>query len=325
VNLHQHAKVAVLLATHNGGRFVEQQIESLKQNTSAFTLHWLDDHSTDNTREIVRTTALNSCIEMEEWHRPEHQGVPGAYFQLLECVDADIYLFCDQDDIWQPGKIDEAVANLLPDMKLPTLCFSDPLLFKDSEPNIYHRLSEVSGEKTEVALQESRLFTATVAVGHTQGFTRPLREIFVKHKDIARTHAHMHDAWMYIIAVASGTARILSNAPTTLYRRHGNNVGNALSTWRGTGSGRLALTWRQHQSLRQILSRRAKGFILAAPTLPPGPKLQRLLSIARLVSTLERRQSPVALVRLLHRDIMPPSRRFAIGLAAACLCSDAKA
>jgi len=64
------------------------------------------------------------------------RGVPGTFFQLLECVDADIYLFCDQDDIWQRGRIDATVAHLLPDLASPVLCSSDPLMFYDVKTDV---------------------------------------------------------------------------------------------------------------------------------------------------------------------------------------------
>jgi rhamnosyltransferase len=318
----QHPKVALLLATYNGARFIEPQIRSLKDNATAFTLHWLDDHSTDNTREIVRAVTLDAGIDLCEWHQPQHQGVPGAFFQLLECVDADIYLFCDQDDIWQARKIDATVANLLPDIASAVLCFSDPLMFKDDEPGTFHRVSEVIADaKLPEALQESRMFMAVVGCGNTVGFTRPLREIFLMHKDIARAYAGMHDAWMYLIAVASGTVRMLNNVPTTLYRRHGDNFSNVYFSPKGN---RIAWMWRLQQMCRRHFSRQAEGFILASATLPPSPKLERLLAISRLVATLDRRQSPAALVRLVRQRIMWPSKRSALWLAATCLCSDAK-
>jgi glycosyltransferase involved in cell wall biosynthesis len=318
----QQAKVAVLLPTYNGARFIEPQIRSLKENTTPFALHWLDDHSTDNTREIVRTSAQNLGIELREWHQPQHQGVPGAFFQLLECVSADIYLFCDQDDIWQPGKIDATVASLLPDVASPVLCFSDPLLFEDDAPGTFRRLSD-AWDLGPAALQESRSLMSAPSAGHTIGFTRPLREIFVKHKDIARTYAIMHDWWMYLIAVASGTARMLSNVPTTLYRRHGSNWGGAYFGGSRKGIGHIVSTWRLQHGLRVGISRQAEGFILASPTMTPGPKLERLLALAQLVATLDRRQSLAALVHLARRRAMWPSRSRALWLAASCLCSDA--
>jgi glycosyltransferase involved in cell wall biosynthesis len=314
----QHATVAVLLATYNGARFIEPQIRSLQENATRFTLHWLDDHSTDDTREAVRAAALSAGIELKEWHQPQHLGAHGAFFQLLECVEADVYLFCDQDDIWQPGKIDATVADLLPDVGSPALCFSDPLMFKNEEPEILRRVSDVTGVKPPRALDDSRLFMSICAWGHTQGLTRPLREIFLRHKDIARTYSMGHDWWMYLLAVTCGTHRMLSNAPTTLYRRHGNNITE--SYLNPTGIGQI---WALQQLFRKGVSRQAQGFIQASSTLPPGPKLERLVAIARLVATLDRRQSPAALIRLARRRAMWPNRRQALWFAAACLYSHA--
>lgn len=322
MNIPRSVEVAVLLATYNGARFIEAQLKSLKENGCAFKLHWLDDQSTDDTREAVRATAAALGIEIREWHQPQRQGVPGAYFQLLECVDdADIYLFCDQDDIWQPGKIDATVANLLPDLSAPVLCFSDCLVFDDQRPGALQRVSDVLDMKGPAALQESRSFMSTPAAGHTMGFTHRLREIYLAHKDIARSHAFMHDWWMYIIAHASGVCRLLPDVPTTLYRQHGSNTTGAFLK---RGIGQLAATWRLQQMLRRAVSRQAQGFVLAATSLPPGPKLERLVCLARLVSTVDRRQSPVALLRLALNQAMWPNRRRAAWLTAACLYSDAK-
>jgi uncharacterized protein YprB with RNaseH-like and TPR domain len=35
-------RVAVLLSTYNGARFIEPQIKSLKENVTPFTLHWIN-------------------------------------------------------------------------------------------------------------------------------------------------------------------------------------------------------------------------------------------------------------------------------------------
>jgi len=318
-----NARVAVLLPTYNGTRYIEPQIKSLKENATPFTLHWLDDHSTDNTREIVRAAARTSRIDLREWHQPQHQGHPGAFFQLLECVDADIYLFCDQDDIWERGKIDATVANLIPDVGTAALCFSQSLIFRDDQPGVLQGVFEFMGARIDVGLQESRLFTFNPAQGNTVGFTRPLRDLFLSHKDIARTYAPTHDWWMYLIAVASGKFRMLSEVPTVLYRLHASNTVGVYFGWKGLTH--IARKWRLQQANRRWSSRMAQGFCRASVTLPPGPKLDRLLALARVVATLDRRQSPAALVRLALRGALPPGRALSVWLAAACLWSDAKA
>jgi hypothetical protein len=117
---------------------------------------------------------------------------------------------------------------------------------------------------------------------------------------------------------------MLSDVPTTLYRRHGTNVTAPYYKRKVKGVSRLVTTWKSQQALRCFLSRQAEGFVLASPTLPSAPKLEHLLSLARLVATLDRRQSPAALVRLARRDAMWPSKRIALWFAAICMISDAK-
>jgi rhamnosyltransferase len=316
-------EVAVLLATYNGARFVEQQIDSLTQNTTPFTLHWLDDQSTDDTRQIVRARARSLGLKLQEWHQPERQFLPGAFFQLLESVPADIYIFCDQDDIWQPGKIDAGVANLLPDLASPVLCFSDSLMFYDDEPDVVRPLSEVFDSRPPRALEESRLFMTVIAPGHTQCLTRPLRDLYLEHKSIARTYARNHDSWMYLIATAAGSARLLTNVPTALYRQHDDNVTAALLRHGGKRLNRSKLTWKQQQVLRRRTARHAQGFVLAAPTLIQGDKLERLVALGRRVATLDRRQSLGELLSLASGGALWPNRRWAVEFAAACLWSDA--
>jgi rhamnosyltransferase len=313
-------RVAILLATHNGAQFIDAQLTSLCANSTPFTVHWIDDHSTDHTQDVVRAAASRRGIDIVEWHRPKREGVPNVFFRLLESVEADIYLFCDQDDIWQPGKIDATVAHLLPDLASPALCFSDPLIFADGQPERLQRNSDVRGVSARAGLKESSLFTYNPAAGTTIGFTRPLREIFLPHKEIARGYAFMHDWWMYLIALASGTARLLPDVPTTLRRIHVNNTLGVHQ--RRLGIEYFVSTWRIYQKARRWFSRQAQGFCLAAATLP-GAKVEHLLMLAKLVATLDRRQSPAALIRLARRRALPSNWERIFWLAATCACRDA--
>jgi rhamnosyltransferase len=315
--------VAVLLATYNGERFVEQQLKSLRQNATEFVVHWIDDHSTDRTRDIVRSTAQAEHLQLREWHQANHLGVPAAFFELMEHVSADIYLFCDQDDIWQPGKIDVTVQTLTPDVGSPVLVCSDFYMFRNQEPDKPFRLSQIVGLNAEEALSESRLFMALIANGHTQGFTRALRDIYLSHRQIARSYAYMHDEWMHVIATASGEVRFLSGSPTTLFRWHGGNTSGAFFVWKGQGAGYLESTWKQRQVLRRAISRHAQGFLLASPTLPGPERVKRLESIARWVATLEKRQPLGTMFRMLHQGVMWPNPRLALGLSMTCMCGDA--
>jgi glycosyltransferase involved in cell wall biosynthesis len=316
--------IAILLATYNGIRFLEAQIRSLKGNLRPFTLHWLDDCSTDGTRQVVRSLTRDLNIELREWHQGQHLGVPRAFFRLLERVEADIYLFCDQDDIWQPGKIDATVDNLLPDLASPVLCFSDPLLFDDDVPQVFRRLTEALSLTVPAAQLTSKAFAINLASGHTIGFTRPLREIFLQHRTVAWTYAFMHDWWMYLIAIASGEVRMLRDVPTTLYRLHASGTLGSIARrtgWRNFFP--VSERWREVQGDRRQLALNATGFILASKTLPAAAKLDRMLELARLVASIDRRQSPIAFIRLVRRAVWPQPGFSLFWLTMSCLCCDA--
>jgi rhamnosyltransferase len=319
--------VAVLLPTYNGARFVESQIRSLKENHTSFTLHWLDDHSTDNTREVVRACAKNLGIRLREWHQSQHLGWQVTFFQLLECAEADIYLFCDQDDIWQAGKIDATVANLSPDVASPTLCFSHAFQFRDGAPAHVRqtRVYDTIGIEIESAVRKEKIFTFGPAQGNTMGFTRPLRDMFLSHGQIARKYAAAPDWWMYILANASGACRFLANIPTTLYRVHANN---SCGMYSGVHIGWKGIThalerWRFQHRYRYVIAHQAAGFCLASPMLPQGPQSKKLLKIAKLVSTLNQRQSLASLARLARLGAMPPSVTWSAWLSGACLSGTA--
>lgn len=321
---HRHPRVAVLLATYNGGKFVAEQIRSLTKNSVTFTLHWLDDHSTDDTRQRVSEEVASSGIELREWHQPVHLGIPGVFFSLLECVEADIYLFCDQDDIWQPGKIDATVESLIPHLNTPSLCFSEPLVFLDEEPDVLHPAFKFFSVERHEALRESRALTSCPTAGNTYGFTFPLRQVFMRHQNIARKHALLHDWWIYLIALASGTPRLLRSVPTTLYRCHQ----NSWTTGYVRRSGGMSINyvrwaWETHQTLRRHVSRQAAGFCLACETLPYGAKVDRLRTLAQAIAKIDRWQSPAAVLRLLRLRAMPVRRQNAAWIAATCLLSDA--
>jgi rhamnosyltransferase len=316
--------VAVLLATYNGARYIDQQIASLANNSTPFTLHWLDDHSTDASIESVRRSAKAHKVSLREWHQETRCGVPTSYFKLMEAVAADIYLFCDQDDIWQPGKIDATVATLALERTAPVLCFSDFLILNEHDLTRPLTQSRIIGQRyLDRGPEESRLFMPTSIVAHTQGFTRPLREAFVAHKQIAYDYAFMHDMWMYNVAMACGAVRKCRNVPTTLYRWHdGSFTGRTL---RAPNKHWLVRKWRLQQIWRRAIARQARGFILASTTFPAGQKLERLLRLAETLATIDRRQSFSTLVRLGLSGSLWAKLSDAALLSLACMFGDATA
>jgi hypothetical protein len=208
------------------------------------------------------------------------------------------------------------------DIAAPVLCFSDPLIFFEEAPTVHRKLSDVLRLRPPAVLEETRTFVCIPGIGHTMGFTRPLRDLYLRDTEVARAYAYAHDWWMYFIAVASGTRRWLSEVPTTLYRQHGNNFTGFMYSSRRMS---LAQLLKVQQRLRPLVARQAQGFIQASRTLPHGPNMQRLLALAEIFATIDRRQNLSTLLHLARRNALWPDSRTAMCFVAACLGSDAEA
>lgn len=102
-----HPRIAVLMATHNGSAFLDEQIESvLGQRDVDVRLVISDDGSTDGTRAgIARWSADPRIVVLPHGAF----GSPAANFlRLIRDADVrgcDAIAFADQDDVWWPERL----------------------------------------------------------------------------------------------------------------------------------------------------------------------------------------------------------------------------
>ena len=97
-------RVDILLATFNGQRFIQRQVESvLEQMDSGCRLLIRDDGSTDGTVSLVQSLFAQQGGCFAGGRLFGVGFLPG--FGLLEYADADYVVLCDQDDVWLPGRL----------------------------------------------------------------------------------------------------------------------------------------------------------------------------------------------------------------------------
>ncbi|HVE53846.1 MAG TPA: glycosyltransferase [Ramlibacter sp.] len=115
--------VHVLLATYNGGRFLREQWESLEaQQGVGVVVHVADDGSSDGTVRLVEQLAecRRGAVQQVHWlHAPPRRSATRSFLLLLartveSCPEAAWFAYCDQDDVWLPGKLSAALAALMP-------------------------------------------------------------------------------------------------------------------------------------------------------------------------------------------------------------------
>ena len=128
-----HARVSVIIATYNFGKYLPETMESVfRQTFQDWELIVVDDGSTDKTSEIVRPYLSNKRVRYI-FHR--NKGLPAARNTGIKASSGEYIQFLDADDLIHAEKL-EVQSRYFGHKKDVDVVFSDYALFKDEEPEI---------------------------------------------------------------------------------------------------------------------------------------------------------------------------------------------
>lgn len=243
------AEIDILLATYNGERFIAEQLDSLlRQTWPDFRVLVRDDGSSDSTPDILKryAAAYPAHITLCEDHR--NLGVIGNFAELMRLSDAPYIMFCDQDDVWLPGKVETSFAALRRlehrhGGEVPLLVHTDLRVVNEALETMAPSFLRQARLQTGHTL--GRLLIKNNVTGCTTLFNRALLEKALPIPD----NCLMHDWWIALVAAAFGHVSLLPRADI-LYRQHGRNVaGQICYNWgyviSAFVSGMRAGSWRR--------------------------------------------------------------------------------
>src|SRR5690606_21917078 len=99
-------RISVVLATYNGVRFIEEQLDSLATQTRLpDELVVVDDGSLDETVDVLRSFQRTAPFPVELIAPGEHLGTCEAFGEAMRRATGTILAICDQDDRWEPEKL----------------------------------------------------------------------------------------------------------------------------------------------------------------------------------------------------------------------------
>lgn len=226
--------VHVLLATHNGERFLSQQWNSIAaQQGVRVVLHVGDDGSTDGTPQLLQALAAAPCGAIAQVHwlqaPPRRSAARNFLVLLADAVerwhDARWFAFCDQDDIWLPGKLQAALAVLGP-------------YENDERAALYGgRTIAVDEQDREGGLsplfQRPPAFRNAVAQSIMGGNTMVLnRATAMLLTSGPLPDVVSHDWWSYQLVSGAGGFVHYDPSPFVRYRQHDNNAVGSNLGWR---------------------------------------------------------------------------------------------
>lgn len=201
--------VSVCIATYNGEKYIQSQLESiLSQLSSEDEIIISDDGSTDSTISVIQHINDERIVVLRE----KPIGSPTLNLErALSKAHGEIIFLSDQDDIWLPGKVVKMV-NALNNVHL---LFSDATLV-DGDLNIMKASYHNKKENLNGFLKN---FFFNNYMGAAMAFRREILYIALPFP----SHIPMHDQWIGLLGDLYFKTGYLNDA-LILYRRHGGNA-----------------------------------------------------------------------------------------------------
>lgn len=202
--------ISVCLASCNGTLFIKDQVLSvLSQLSSDDELIIADDASDDDTLEVVNRIADNRIVVLAA--KSQRLGVVKNFERALMHAKGNFIFLCDQDDIWEPGKVNASLTALESSILVVTDCkvvnselkeiHSSFFEQRHSKPGILHNLLRNS------------------YIGCCMAFRKELLQYVLP----IPKYSPMHDMWIGLVAETQGKITFLPKA-LLLYRRHHSNA-----------------------------------------------------------------------------------------------------
>lgn len=215
--------VDVLLPVYNGSKYLGQQLDSLlNQSYKNIRIIIRDDLSSDDSRNLIKSYLEKLTDKIVFIESDVNLGSSQSFHELLKYSTAEFVMFCDQDDIWLPNKIQDSVSAITDNQLFSkkVRCVFTDLTIVDEKLNEIHKSMRRALKLRVVPGNYRDYLCQSQVTGCTMMLNRPAVELLQKFPPPNRKI--IHDHWYSVILSIYGEVRYLDK-PTILYRQHLNN------------------------------------------------------------------------------------------------------
>jgi rhamnosyltransferase len=221
-------KIAVIMATYNGSKFINEQIDSIINQVGVeVTIFCFDDRSSDDTFEksLKYASEFNVIVVKNE---KSTGSAARNFIQALNILDEcekkfDFVAFSDQDDVWLPKKLSSGVHRL--ELSKSDLYMSNLTIWRGRDKK------NVTLKKSFKQKKYDYLFE-----GGSAGCTYLFSWVFFKHLNLTLSKINFdgwnflsHDWLIYFFARINNYLVFIDNNSYILYRIHESNVHGQLN------------------------------------------------------------------------------------------------
>ena len=216
--------ISILMATYNGEKYLEGQLDSLLGQSYGNFMLWIqDDSSADGTWELLESYKNRHPDRINLLRNKKNIGAKDNFLGMMAKIADDYVMLCDQDDVWLPDKIEKTLAKMREmenehDKTTPLLVHTDLEVVDENLVTISPSYRK-STNRDYGRMEYRHVVTMNNVSGCTAMYNRALAQYITKPPDFCL----MHDFWLQLVAATFGKIGHVDEA-TILYRQHGGNA-----------------------------------------------------------------------------------------------------
>lgn len=222
--------ISIVLATYNGEKYLQQQLDSISSQTHKnIELIIGDDNSSDKTIDILNNFSTNYPLKVVL--SEQNIGFVKNFERILSMCSGDYIAFCDQDDVWLPNKL-EVLIDAIKDYEC---VHSDAFLIDQNGRTFSQSYSNYSGK---ICLP-NRLIDLAFN-GCVTGCTMLVKRSLVMESLPFPEGLDVHDRWIGALSYSRQSLAYVE-VPLIKYRQHQNNSIGAFDVNRKSST--IVKTW----------------------------------------------------------------------------------
>ena len=266
------------MATYNGEQYLPEQFNSLlAQHLPPWECVVCDDGSTDGTLEILQRFAAQAPFPVRIHSNAKRLGYRDNFLHCASLCTGDLVAFCDQDDVWLPGKLKSVAQAFAAHPQASLVVHQGQVVDAQLQPTTHH-YPEVAQAHTR-AKGTSEPFVNIP--GFAMVFNRALLQACpwnIRPRD-PNTYdlPAAHDTWILFVAETLGDVVFIPES-LVQYRRHGSNTTVHTAKPRSTATSLAQRIRARLSRMRLQYQRRAALFAECASLL--GALSQRSITAA---------------------------------------------
>lgn len=218
----QVPSVSIALCTHNGSKYLSDQLKSIQYQTlQPNEIIICDDNSSDTTLEIIHQ--FSKFLPIKLYQNIPALGTIKNFEYAVSLCSNDVIFLCDQDDYWLSHKI-EILVNYLEENISQDVVFTNAVIvdeaLQDLQTTVWEKVRFWENEIDE--WKKGNALDLLLTGNRVTGCTIAMRKRFAQKSMPFPTNIHpdfIHDGWIGILASINNKIGFVAE-PLVLYRQH---------------------------------------------------------------------------------------------------------